>query len=284
MNRKSEFDRVPNSGRQWGRASGVRNTFFRGTLAVVLAVASASAVATVVEASGSDQSRDCVEASSTLVGFHEAKSVDDPVNGAMSAGEAEFCVASTDRSQKASRVDDPANGAMSAGEAEFYADRPGGSKLAVGGTPEGSAVAVTERSAPEVATSYSGDDAYDPAAGAVPRASVSTISQRTASVAPTSHSGDDDYDPAAGGSPERPVVSIARRSATADPTSLSGDDDYDAAAGGTPERSVVATSQRSASAAPTSYSGDDDYDPAAGGRPEMSLFAFARDLWLPFSV
>ena len=44
---------------------------------------------------------------------------------------------------------------------------------------------------------YSGDDAYDPAAGSQPELSV---------AAATTFSGDDAYDPAAGGTPELSVV------------------------------------------------------------------------------
>ena len=66
---------------------------------------------------------------------------------------------------------------------------------------------------------YSGDDAYDPAAGGTPERSVLSIAG--------SYSGDDAYDPAAGGTPERSVVIIAG--------GYSGDDAYDPAAGGHPE-------------------------------------------------
>jgi hypothetical protein len=64
-------------------------------------------------------------------------------------------------------------------------------------------------------SSYSGDDAYDPAAGGFP--------ELYASVA-ASFSGDDAYDLAAGAIPERGALIFA--------AGFSGDDAYDAAAGG----------------------------------------------------
>jgi hypothetical protein len=79
---------------------------------------------------------------------------------------------------------------------------------------------------------YSGDDAYDPAAGGTPERSVSSATpdpRLSVFTAAASYSGDDDYDPAAGG---KPGLSAA--------ATFSGDDDYDIAAGGTPELSLPA--------------------------------------------
>jgi hypothetical protein len=86
--------------------------------------------------------------------------------------------------------------------------------------------------------SFSGDDAYDPAAGGSALPGGRQVN---------SFSGDDAYDPAAGGMllPASSYVS-----------SFSGDDAYDPAAGG------VALP---ASSYADSYSGDDAYDAAAGG-------------------
>jgi len=105
-------------------------------------------------------------------------------------------------------------------------------------------------------TTYSGDDAYDPAAG--------RFAPRSAGFAVT-YSGDDAYDPAAGRSGFAvPSAAIAR--------SYSGDDAYDPAAGGLPALVVFTASQGGVAAcAPAGpavaglYSGDDAYDPAAAG-------------------
>ena len=95
------------------------------------------------------------------------------------------------------------------------------------------------------AASFSGDDAYDPAAGS----ELARLSQ----AAWSSFSGDDAYDPATGARPAAAFHSA--------PQSLSGDDAYDPAAG-----SWLARLTNRARA--ISYSGDDAYDLAAGGIPQ----------------
>jgi hypothetical protein len=136
--------------------------------------------------------------------------------------------------------------------------------------------------------SYSGDDAYDPAAGGRPVLSVSTASEPRAPSRALSYSGDDAYDPAAGSRPA--ILAIAASESSG--LSYSGDDAYDAAAGGRPELSVLALAAEVASPAgcglsedeiaarhaiamASGFSGDDAYDPAAGGTPELSLLPFA---------
>ncbi len=91
---------------------------------------------------------------------------------------------------------------------------------------------------PPMGITFSGDDAYDPAAGgrAVP------IPLYT-----DSYSGDDAYDPAADGL-ARPQQNYA--------VTFSGDDAYDPAAGGRAVPIPLYTD---------SYSGDDAYDPATEG-------------------
>lgn len=151
---------------------------------------------------------------------------------------------------------------------------------------------VTPLVSAEGVGSYSGDDAYDPAAGGRPDLSVIVTSGRSAPGAGISYSGDDAYDPAAGGRPELSVILAARRSRLSTGLSYSGDDAYDPAAGGTPELSVVGLSaeivppvdcglsadeiaERRTMTVAGGFSGDDAYDPAAGGTPELSLLAFA---------
>ena len=111
------------------------------------------------------------------------------------------------------------------------------------------------------AGSYSGDDAYDPAAGGLPGLSVA--------AATSSFSGDDAYDPAAGSHPWLFVgASIA---------SYSGDDAYDPAAGGL---SALAGNIIEVASCPVlslaevgRYSGDDAYDPAVVGIVGISQLA-----------
>jgi hypothetical protein len=102
-----------------------------------------------------------------------------------------------------------------------------------------------------------------------------------------SYSGDDAYDPAAGGL--RPLSGVAASDvASYSPAgfaaagSYSGDDAYDPAAGGLPALSTVAASQSdvvdcdpAGSAIVGRYSGDDAYDPAAGGDPSGTPMALA---------
>jgi hypothetical protein len=116
-------------------------------------------------------------------------------------------------------------------------------------------------------TTYSGDDAYDPATGHFPRSAGFAVT----------YSGDDAYDPAAGGS-----GFAARPAAIAG--SYSGDDAYDPAAGGlraltvftvTASQSSVAACEPAGPAVAGMYSGDDAYDPAAGSAPDGTAQALA---------
>jgi hypothetical protein len=98
--------------------------------------------------------------------------------------------------------------------------------------------------------SYSGDDAYDPAAGGLsasesPSESISLV--QTGLAFSGGYSGDDAYDPAAGG--------LFGSFSFADAS-----DECDDASG----IALVGT-----------FSGDDAYDPAAGGIPNSSLMALA---------
>jgi hypothetical protein len=123
--------------------------------------------------------------------------------------------------------------------------------------------------------------------------------QNAALDLPASFSGDDAYDPAAGGTPELSVVarSLPQRAAPTAAATFSGDDLYDLAAGATPEISVAGSVWSSGSgiacilsddeiaardgwSVAGGYSGDDAYDSAAGGTPELSLLAFAEDVTL----
>ena len=113
--------------------------------------------------------------------------------------------------------------------------------------------------------SYSGDDAYDPAAGGTPSLSLSAIPQRAflsaALSAAAGFSGDDAYDPAAGGTPELSVAGLVWGSGSDLACSL-------------PDEEIEA---RGAWSVEGGFSGDDAYDAAAGGMPELSLLAFAGD-------
>ena len=116
-------------------------------------------------------------------------------------------------------------------------------------------------------SSYSGDDAYDPAAGGFPE---------LYSGAALSLSGDDAYDLAAGSIPERGALIFA--------AGFSGDDAYDPAAGGLEAASLISVAEALAGvtlcerpelAGVGRFSGDDAYDPAAGGNPDGDLRALA---------
>ena len=116
-------------------------------------------------------------------------------------------------------------------------------------------------------STYSGDDAYDPAAGGFP--------ELYASVA-ASFSGDDAYDVAAGAFPESGALIFA--------AGFSGDDAYDPAAGGLEAVSLISVADALAAvtlcdetelADVGRFSGDDAYDLAAGGNPDGDLFALA---------
>ena len=116
-------------------------------------------------------------------------------------------------------------------------------------------------------SSYSGDDAYDPAAGGFP--------ELYASVA-ASFSGDDAYDLAAGAIPERGALIFA--------AGFSGDDAYDAAAGGLEAVSLFSVADAMGGLAFCDspeladvgrFSGDDAYDLAAGGNPDGFELALA---------
>ena len=90
--------------------------------------------------------------------------------------------------------------------------------------PDSSVVAVSEMSAAAISASYSGDDAYDPAAGGAPEQSVTTLAADVSSLVACS--------PSAG--------EIEARSAWTTDGGFGGDDDYDPAAGGAPELSLFA--------------------------------------------
>ncbi len=157
------------------------------------------------------------------------------------------------------------------------------------------ATPVAAQSAGGADHSYSGDDAYDPAAGGTPELSVASLPHRIIEEGAVTFSGDDAYDPAAGGTPELSVASLPHRIIAGGAVTLSGDDTYDPAAGGTPEFSVAgfvwSSGARLACGLPADelqarrsrsveggFSGDDPYDPAAGGTPELSLLAFSVNL------
>ena len=140
--------------------------------------------------------------------------------------------------------------------------------------------------------SYSGDDAYDPAAGGTPELSVAAAPQRNVRSGATTWSGDDAYDPAASGLPAPLLTALAQRTIAGNAATFSGDDAYDLAAGGTPKLSVAGLVRssgaeiscalpegelqaRGAWSVDGGLSGDDAYDPAAGGTPELSLVACA---------
>jgi hypothetical protein len=74
----------------------------------------------------------------------------------------------------------------------------------------------------EAGGSYSGDDAYDPAAGGTPGEAVKVLSANGPSPLPCALAEDE----------------IASRNASRIPGGFSGDDAYDPAAGGTPELSL----------------------------------------------
>jgi hypothetical protein len=93
------------------------------------------------------------------------------------------------------------------------------------------------------AASYSGDDAYDPAAGGFPALAFV--------MARASYSGDDAYDPAAGD-----ILGLAAGGI---------DTSYSAAIACDPAALAIAGG----------YSGDDAYDPAAGGNPDGAPLALA---------
>ena len=125
-------------------------------------------------------------------------------------------------------------------------------------------------------SSYSGDDAYDPAAGGFPE---------LYSGAASSFSGDDAYDIAAGGIPERAAFIFA--------AGFGGDDAYDPAAGGLEAVSLFSVAEALAEVAFCDsseladvgrFSGDDAYDLAAGGNPDaagiaLACFEFSGDSW-----
>ena len=103
---------------------------------------------------------------------------------------------------------------------------------------------------------YSGDDAYDPAAGGRPELSLNGGPRLSAG---TSYSGDDAYDPAAGG---RPGLWLFAHAVDVTPSVRCG----------LPAAEIA---RRSAMAIAGGFGGDDAYDPAAGGTPELSLLTFA---------
>ena len=110
--------------------------------------------------------------------------------------------------------------------------------------------------------SYSGDDAYDPAAGGLPALSAFAVPQRATRIAASTLSGDDAYDPAAGGLPTLSAVSSVQNSGSALPCAPSADE----------------LEARSTRWVDGGFGGDDDYDPAAGGIPEVSLLDMGLDL------
>jgi hypothetical protein len=120
-------------------------------------------------------------------------------------------------------------------------------------------VAITPAAvlAGEGGVSYSGDDAYDPAA-----------SRYDAAI---TYSGDDDYDPAAASIATSPAPPI-NPSAFAARSSFGGDDAYDPAAGGVAHLPLFVSSSEGTFSADGSFGGDDAYDPAAGGAAHLPVF------------
>jgi hypothetical protein len=120
---------------------------------------------------------------------------------------------------------------------------------------------------------FSGDDAYDPAAGGRPELSVFLAYAWLKSSGTSSYSGDDLYDPAA--------VSVFWPASRAATRTYSGDDAYDPAAGGDPvpacDLAAAEIIRRIVLHVPGGLSGDAAYDPAAGGWPELSLLALAQE-------
>jgi hypothetical protein len=121
---------------------------------------------------------------------------------------------------------------------------------------------VAAQTADAGAKSYSGDDAYDPAAGGLPALSVVVVPQRIIRSSASTLSGDDAYDPAAGGLPALSVVGLIRSSGSAIACAPS----------------VGELEARSTRSVDGGFSGDDAYDPAAGGIPEVSLLTIGLDL------
>jgi hypothetical protein len=134
--------------------------------------------------------------------------------------------------------------------------------------------------------SFSGDDAYDPAAGGLfasesPSESTSLVQAGLAFRG--GYSGDDAYDAAAGGlfASESPSESTSLvQAGLAFRGGYSGDDAYDPAARGLSASFSLAAEgddcdDPSGLASVGSFSGDDAYDPAAGGIPNSSLMAMA---------
>jgi hypothetical protein len=116
-------------------------------------------------------------------------------------------------------------------------------------------------------SSYSGDDAYDPAAGGFPELYANGAA---------SYSGDDVYDLAAGALPVRAAILFAG--------GFSGDDAYDPAAGGLaamPPFTIAEIQDELVDCNPSAlsvaggFSGDDPYDPAAGGNPDGDAMGLA---------
>jgi hypothetical protein len=147
--------------------------------------------------------------------------------------------------------------------------------------------------------SFSGDDAYDPAAGGTPQLSVGALTEWSVPATTARAAGEELAEPTPGvflpfeNYPNLPASAPEMETAES-VASVILPFELDPAAGGTPEQSVVTlipdvswlvacspsageAIAQNAWATSGGFSGDDDYDPAAGGAPELSLLAFVAD-------
>lgn len=163
--------------------------FVAGTLALLLLAALPLAAA----------------ASHTEIQSYSGDDAYDPAAGSLPAVStaASSSEAALARFHEVKSVDDPVNGAWSIAQAEFYFGKLGADVAA---------------SPTELAASYSGDDAYDPAAGGLEAVSTFAFAasedEAADCVTPEytiaeSYSGDDAYDPAAGGYPDGTALALA---------------------------------------------------------------------------
>jgi hypothetical protein len=113
--------------------------------------------------------------------------------------------------------------------------------------PAAGGLAVLMSAGDVVGATFSGDDAYDPAAGAL------VVLMSAGDVVGATFSGDDAYDPATG------ALAVLRSAGDVVGASYSGDDAYDPAADG------LAVLMFAGDVTGATFSGDDAYDPAAGG-------------------
>ncbi|MGD8397871.1 MAG: hypothetical protein PVG11_03365 [Anaerolineae bacterium] len=135
--------------------------------------------------------------------------------------------------------------------------------------------AAADHTAETSFASFSGDDAYDPAAGGSPALLAVTDYVAAGRTFDRALAGDAAYDPAAGGLPALAIFQVAGydMAARAFDSSLSGDAAYDAAAGGL--SAFVAECDVAQLGVAGGYSGNDAYDLAAGGNPDGLAGALA---------